>query len=224
MIDIPNTPKLVSEGHLSPDGAETLAKWKELFEKLGYAADIEEDNSGAVLLKNGDLLWFDSDAAPIEAGDYAPYIHGRLTSDLKGHIYIYNPDSRPEYSFKNWIRMVEEAGSPVRQEPTYGTWEEIYNIAAKYVEFRNSTIPPLPEELFSKTPTAELLSMHLSDKALGLSVRAVNALRYAGIITVKDLTGSSMSELFKMRNNGPRTLVEIDEFMKKNKISFACWC
>ncbi|MEO5646165.1 MAG: DNA-directed RNA polymerase subunit alpha C-terminal domain-containing protein [Candidatus Paceibacterota bacterium] len=182
---------------------------EEAFDKLGYAADIEESNSGAVLLKNGDLLWFDSNAAPIDAGDYAPYIHGRLTSDMKGSICIYDPEHGSERSFKKWITMIEEAGSPVKEEETYGTWEEIYNIAAKYADFRNSMIPPI-DNIEAKE---KFLDTSLYD--LEVSTRVFTSLAAQNILTPRDLLGYTASELLKFNNFGKKTLPEIVEILKR---------
>jgi len=142
MIEIPNLPKVFHDGHVSKEGAKLLLQWKEAFKRLGYDAQLEEGSGGAVTLEDDDLLHAIMDAAPVDATE-SPWVEIYLSTCNKGDIFICIPTT----GFDTWVEKIEEAGSPVKKEPTYGTWEEIYNLAAKYVEFRNSMIPPVPEHL-----------------------------------------------------------------------------
>lgn len=63
-----------------------------------------------------------------------------------------------------------------------------------------------------------LLLTKLSD--MGLSVRAYNCLKAAGIDTFADLVSYSRSELMKFRNFGRKSLNEIDQIVEKMKLTF----
>ncbi|MCQ2149975.1 MAG: DNA-directed RNA polymerase subunit alpha [Bacteroidales bacterium] len=63
-----------------------------------------------------------------------------------------------------------------------------------------------------------LLLTKLSDQ--GLSVRAYNCLKAAGIETFADLVSYSRNELMKFRNFGRKSLSEIDQLVEKWQLSF----
>lgn len=63
-----------------------------------------------------------------------------------------------------------------------------------------------------------LLLTKLSD--IGLSVRAYNCLKAAGIDTFADLVSYSRNELMKFRNFGKKSLNEIDQIVEKLKLEF----
>lgn len=63
-----------------------------------------------------------------------------------------------------------------------------------------------------------LLLTKLSD--MGLSVRAYNCLKAAGIDTFADLVSYSRNELMKFRNFGKKSLNEIDQLVEKMKLQF----
>lgn len=63
-----------------------------------------------------------------------------------------------------------------------------------------------------------LLMTKLSD--MGLSVRAYNCLKAAGIDTFSDLVSYSRSELMRFRNFGRKSLSEIDALVERMKLSF----
>lgn len=63
-----------------------------------------------------------------------------------------------------------------------------------------------------------LLLTKLSD--IGLSVRAYNCLKAAGVDTFADLVSYSRNELMKFRNFGKKSLNEIDQIVEKLKLEF----
>mgnify|MGYP000919714067 CR=1 FL=1 len=63
-----------------------------------------------------------------------------------------------------------------------------------------------------------LLLTKLSD--IGLSVRAYNCLKAAGIDTFADLVSHSRNELMKFRNFGKKSLNEVDQIVEKLKLEF----
>jgi len=54
---------------------------------------------------------------------------------------------------------------------------------------------------------------------LGFSNRTVNCLTYADIRTVYDLTRKTRDDLLGIRNMGKKSVLEIHEFLDKNKLS-----
>ena len=55
---------------------------------------------------------------------------------------------------------------------------------------------------------------------LDLSIRTKNLLRNAGINTLQDLSSYTKSDLMKFRNFGRSSLVELEDLMLKNNLSF----
>jgi DNA-directed RNA polymerase subunit alpha len=64
----------------------------------------------------------------------------------------------------------------------------------------------------------QLLKMPLAD--LELSVRALNCLHGAGLITLGDLVGHARADLLKFRNFGRKSLVELDEKLSELNLNF----
>jgi DNA-directed RNA polymerase subunit alpha len=64
----------------------------------------------------------------------------------------------------------------------------------------------------------KLLKTPLPD--LGLSVRAFNCLKVAGVKTLSDLAGLEISEMVKFRNFGKKSLKELEELMTSKSLSF----
>jgi DNA-directed RNA polymerase alpha subunit len=62
-----------------------------------------------------------------------------------------------------------------------------------------------------------LMSKNICD--LGFSNRTVNCLTYADIRTVYDLTRKTRDDLLGIRNMGKKSVLEIQEFLDKNKLS-----
>lgn len=54
----------------------------------------------------------------------------------------------------------------------------------------------------------------------GLSVRALNCLRQLNVKTVDDLTRVDRSCMMKVRNFGKKTMMEIDDFLKRNGLTW----
>ncbi len=63
-----------------------------------------------------------------------------------------------------------------------------------------------------------LLKMSLAD--LGLSVRAFNCLKAAGLRTLGDLAELEVSDMVKFRNFGKKSLKELEELMASKNLSF----
>lgn len=55
---------------------------------------------------------------------------------------------------------------------------------------------------------------------LDLSIRTKNLLRNAGINTLQELSSYTKSDLMKFRNFGRSSLVELEDLMLKNNLSF----
>jgi DNA-directed RNA polymerase subunit alpha len=64
----------------------------------------------------------------------------------------------------------------------------------------------------------KLLKTPLAD--LGLSVRAFNCLKTAGVKTLSDLAGLEISDMVKFRNFGKKSLKELEELMASKGLSF----
>ena len=64
----------------------------------------------------------------------------------------------------------------------------------------------------------KLLKMSLAD--LGLSVRAFNCLKAAGMRTLGDLAALEISDMVKFRNFGKKSLKELEELMASRNLSF----
>jgi DNA-directed RNA polymerase subunit alpha len=64
----------------------------------------------------------------------------------------------------------------------------------------------------------KLLKTNLAD--LGLSVRAFNCLKVAGVKTMSDLAGLEISDMVKFRNFGKKSLKELEELMTSKNLSF----
>ena len=63
-----------------------------------------------------------------------------------------------------------------------------------------------------------LLKMSLAD--LGLSVRAFNCLKAAGLRTLGDLAELEVSDMVKFRNFGKKSLKELEELMASKNLRF----
>ncbi|MDR0686914.1 MAG: DNA-directed RNA polymerase subunit alpha [Dysgonamonadaceae bacterium] len=64
----------------------------------------------------------------------------------------------------------------------------------------------------------QLMKTRLAD--VGLSVRALNCLKAAGVETLSELLRFQKNDLLKFRNFGRKSLVEIDELLEKLKLNF----
>jgi DNA-directed RNA polymerase subunit alpha len=64
----------------------------------------------------------------------------------------------------------------------------------------------------------KILKTPLAD--LGLSVRAFNCLKVAGVKTLSDLAGLEISDMVKFRNFGKKSLKELEELMASKGLSF----
>ena len=64
----------------------------------------------------------------------------------------------------------------------------------------------------------KLLKTPLAD--LGLSVRAFNCLKAAGVKILSDLAGLEISDMSKFRNFGKKSLTELEELMESKNLSF----
>jgi DNA-directed RNA polymerase subunit alpha len=64
----------------------------------------------------------------------------------------------------------------------------------------------------------KLLKTPLAD--LGLSVRAFNCLKAAGVKILSDLAGLEISDMSKFRNFGKKSLTELEELMASKNLSF----
>ena len=65
---------------------------------------------------------------------------------------------------------------------------------------------------------SELLSKRLSD--CNLSVRCLCCLKAAELETVRDLCRCKKTDLLKFRNFGKRSLMELEEFLEKNGLTW----
>lgn len=72
--------------------------------------------------------------------------------------------------------------------------------------------------LVSEPQKLETLYRKIED--LDLSIRTKNLLRNAGINTLQELTSYTKSDLLKFRNFGRSSLIELDDLMLKNNLSF----
>jgi len=64
----------------------------------------------------------------------------------------------------------------------------------------------------------QLLNQRLQD--MDLSVRALNCLRAAEVVTLGELVRYHRSDLLKFRNFGKKSLTELDELLEKNGLAF----
>lgn len=67
--------------------------------------------------------------------------------------------------------------------------------------------------------TQQLLKTPLAD--LGLSVRAFNCLKTAGLQRLSDLVALDVSDMVKFRNFGKKSLQELEELLASNNLSFS---
>ena len=73
-------------------------------------------------------------------------------------------------------------------------------------------------ELLGHAKAFDLLDQKMEDQ--DLPVRALNCLRNAEIVTVRDLVKYKRADLLKFRNFGKRSLTEIDEWLERNNLQF----
>ncbi len=81
--------------------------------------------------------------------------------------------------------------------------------------YSDEEIEVVDEELLR---VRKLIKMPLAD--LGLSVRAFNCLKVAGIKTLGDLVRLEVSEMVKFRNFGKKSLTELEELIASKNLSF----
>lgn len=81
--------------------------------------------------------------------------------------------------------------------------------------YNDEEIEVVDEELLR---VRKLIKVPLAD--LGLSVRAFNCLKVAGIKTLGDLARLEVSEMVKFRNFGKKSLKELEELMASKNLSF----
>lgn len=90
--------------------------------------------------------------------------------------------------------------------------EEMLNVK-RGVEEEESGIPG-----YSKMELEKVLGRRLDEE--NLSIRCLNCLRYADIVTVRDLVRVQRTDLMKYRNFGVKSLRELDEYLDSLNLSF----
>tara|TARA_R110000782_G_scaffold266635_1_gene361330 strand:- start:32 stop:547 length:516 start_codon:yes stop_codon:yes gene_type:complete len=78
----------------------------------------------------------------------------------------------------------------------------------------------LEEYYQSKLKTPNKINLDTRIRDMDFSVRAYNCLKAAEIRTLRDLLGFSIEELMGYRNFGRRSLLEIEQFVSENGLSF----
>lgn len=92
---------------------------------------------------------------------------------------------------------------------------EHFNILADLNEIADET-----GLMSSKAEDPNVKALETSIDDLDLSVRAYNCLKRAGILTLRDLTDKSETEMMKIRNLGKKSLKEVIDKVKSMGLSF----
>ena len=135
---IPGLPKIAKKGLISKTDGKRLLRWKKLFEKIDVLLVFEEDDFGWTYRDEGTMAQIILSATYTKT-ENSPPIYGYLNADNKAIISV-----EGYADWDDFYALLEEKQAPIDLGKKEGTWEEIYNLVVKYIDFRNKLVPELP--------------------------------------------------------------------------------